>query len=67
MKKGKAVMLVGLLALLALTLSGCVPGDGAASATDRAGFFSGVWHGWIAPVTLVWSLFSRNVNIYEVY
>ncbi|HSK67812.1 MAG TPA: hypothetical protein VLA21_00960 [Candidatus Limnocylindria bacterium] len=63
----KAWALAGLLALLALALGGCVPGDGSASVADKAGFFSGVWHGWIAPVTLVWSLFSRNVNIYEVY
>jgi hypothetical protein len=32
-----------------------------------AGFWQGLWHGIIAPVTFVISLFSENVSIYEVY
>ena len=29
-----------------------------------AGFFTGIWHGWIAPVSLVLSLFG-DYQIYE--
>lgn len=32
-----------------------------------AGFWLGLWHGAIAPVTLVVSLFSSDVGIYEVH
>jgi hypothetical protein len=66
MKKWKVAALVALLLLTVAALSGCVPGDGSAGPGDEAGFLSGVWHGWIAPVTLVWSLFSKTVGIYEV-
>ena len=66
--KNKKYLLIGLMMLLLImVLTACVPGDGAKSEANPAGFFSGVWHGWIAPITLVISLFDRNINIYEVY
>ncbi len=51
--------------LIAITLSACAPGTDSYSSDDRAGFFSGVWHGWIAPVTLVWQIFDDEVRVYE--
>jgi len=65
MKKriGFAFMLV----LICVGISGCVPGDGTNSAGNLAGLFSGIWHGWIAPFSLVYSLFDNKVNIYEIY
>ena len=66
--KNKKTLLLGLMLLmLMLLLTACVPGDGTNSAQQPAGFFSGVWHGWIAPITLVLSLFNRHISIYEVY
>ncbi len=32
-----------------------------------AGFWLGLWHGFIAPVTFVVSLFSDSISIYEVH
>ena len=32
-----------------------------------AGFWGGVWHGFISPVTLMISLFNENVGVYEVH
>jgi hypothetical protein len=55
------------LALIAFCLSSCVPGDGSRTASDPAGFFWGVWHGWIAPISLVWGFFKPAVRIYEYY
>jgi hypothetical protein len=49
-----------------LLLTGCVPGDGTYSMSYRAGLFWGIWHGWIAPVSLVIGLFKKNIRIYEV-
>ena len=67
MKTGKVLALGAMLVLMMVVLSGCVPGDGASTAEKPAGFFWGVWHGWIAPVSLVISLFNPDIGIYEVY
>jgi len=47
-------------------LSGCVPGDGRNTPEEPAGFFWGIWHGWIAPISLILSLFNDSFSIYEV-
>ena len=57
---------------LALVLAACAAGPNAAagSVADSgrvAGFWLGLWHGIITPVTFVISLFSDNVNIYEIH
>ena len=31
-----------------------------------AGFWAGVWHGLIAPITFIVSLFNPSVGIYEI-
>lgn len=54
-----------LSALLLLTLTGCVPGDGTCSRDDPAGFFWGIWHGWLAPISLGWGLFNAKIRLYE--
>ena len=53
-----------LLAAILILASGCVPGQDRYTSDDPAGFFSGIWHGWIAPITLIWGLFG-DVRIYE--
>ena len=32
-----------------------------------AGFWSGLWHGTIAPIAFIISLFNENMGIYEVH
>ena len=54
-------------AALLLAASGCFPGTSTYSPREPAGFFSGVWHGWIAPVSLIVGLFRPEVRIYEPY
>jgi hypothetical protein len=34
---------------------------------DPAGFWAGLWHGLICPLTFVVSLFTLNVRIYETH
>jgi hypothetical protein len=63
--------LVGGLVLF-LVLASCAPGPNSASKTaDRegqtAGFWLGLWHGLISPITFIISLFNKNINIYEVH
>lgn len=53
--------------LLASCVAGANPELGAAGADgDLAGFWLGLWHGIIAPITFVISLFTDDVSLYEV-
>lgn len=61
----KAVLILLMVSLLVI-MTGCVPGDGTYTAQKPAGFFWGVWHGWIAPVSLIIGLFNKNIRIYEL-
>jgi hypothetical protein len=55
-------------ALALLTLSACAAGPNAMVDTgpDPAGFWLGLWQGLISPITFLISLFTSEVNIYEV-
>jgi len=68
----KKVMTISLLLLIALTLAGCAAGPNDMANTpdeegDIAGFWQGLWHGIISPITFIISLFSDNVHFYEVH
>ena len=54
MKKRQWAAIVLLVLCMLFLLGGCVPHRVASA--DAAGFFTGIWHGWIAPVSLVLSL-----------
>ncbi len=47
-----------------LLLSACVPGNQKFN-TIPAGFWMGLWHGFISFFTFIISLFNNNVKIYE--
>jgi hypothetical protein len=57
------LLLVGAVVVLAACAAG--PNDATGTGED-AGFWLGLWHGFISPVTFVISLFTDDVNIYEV-
>lgn len=68
----KRLRLVLLVALLALLVSACAAGinanvDVANVDGEIAGFWMGLWHGIITPVTFIVSLFTDTVSIYEVH
>ncbi|HOW86422.1 MAG TPA: hypothetical protein P5119_11205 [Candidatus Aminicenantes bacterium] len=67
----RSIILAAVLAA-ALLLAACAPGPNVSENTKdadgtTAGFFRGLWHGFISPVTFVISVFSRNVRFYEVH
>ena len=69
--KSSLTLLVIVLLLLNI-LAGCAPGlnqfKGTASEHDRvAGFWLGLWQGFIAPIVFVASLFRGDLNVYEVH
>lgn len=56
------------MALVAVAAAGCAAGTNPQvdAGQDPAGFWLGLWHGFITPVTFVVSLFRDDVNVYEV-
>ena len=39
----------------------------AGTGADPAGFWLGLWHGLIMPITFLISLFNDNVGVYEIH
>ena len=68
----KKTGLIGLLIILILSLAACAPGPNEALNIENAegniaGFWQGLWHGFISFFTFIVSLFNDNVNVYEVH
>ncbi len=61
----KTILTILIILLCSIILTGCFPGGENYTGDTRAGFFSGVWHGWIAPVSLVLGIFYNDIRIYE--
>jgi hypothetical protein len=60
------------LLVLSLMVTACVagpnPSEGMPSEGGKvAGFWRGLWHGIISPITFIVSLFSESVRFYEVH
>jgi hypothetical protein len=63
---------IGVILLASLLAWACAPGPNALEKTTDAdgkvaGFWMGIWHGLISPVSFIVSLFSKNVRLYEVH
>lgn len=61
---------LGAIAVVALVATGCAAGPGlpqAGDGTQVAGFWLGLWHGLILPITFVISLFTDSVSVYEIH
>ncbi|QRP50216.1 hypothetical protein [Amycolatopsis sp. FDAARGOS 1241] len=57
-----------LLVATAFLLTSCAAGaDPATGTPPDAGFWLGLWHGLICPITFLVSLFDDHVGIYEVH
>ncbi len=68
----RRIMWLVLAVTILVVLAACAPGanpsvDTAPAEGDVAGFWLGIWHGIIAPITFIISLFTENVNFYEVH
>lgn len=61
-----------LFGVLVLALAACTAGPNpevgrAAAGDEPAGFWLGLWHGVIAPISFFVSLFTDDVSLYEVH
>ena len=58
----------GALVLVAgLALAACAPGHERFTADAPAGFWFGMWHGAIAWISLILSVFMDNITVYEAH
>jgi hypothetical protein len=58
-------ILAGVFVLLLLSSCAAGPNPAVGTGEDAPGFWMGLWHGIILPVTFVISLFTDNVNVYD--
>lgn len=61
-----------LIVLTSIMISGCVAGPNELVNTPDeegqiAGFWQGLWQGFISPFTFLISLFSETVHVYDVH
>ncbi len=68
----KIVSILGILLVLIFIFSSCVAGPNELEKKPNnegkiAGFWKGLWHGLIAPITFIISIFSKEVRFYEVH
>jgi hypothetical protein len=72
-RRRRSLAVVGLAVATLLLLAACAAGVNPdvgtppPGATEPAGFWLGLWHGIILPVTWIVSLFTDTVSPYEVF
>ena len=70
---GSRTVRIAALGAALLLLAACAPGANELVGTavpgeaDPAGFLLGLWHGFIAPIVFIVSLFAEDVGIYEAH
>ena len=67
MPRSQIALTVSAVGIL-IILSACAAGPNALAGNEAqpAGFWLGLWHGLIIPITFIVSLFTNQVSIYEV-
>jgi len=68
----RTAIIVFALAAVMLISSSCAPGVNTAekspdSSGKIAGFWKGLWHGIIAPITFLISIFTDKIRFYEIH
>ncbi|HAQ62792.1 TPA: hypothetical protein DCR49_12520 [Candidatus Delongbacteria bacterium] len=68
----KKYFLIGSCLIVLLMIAGCTAGPNNVVkileiTKEPVGFWYGLWHGSISPITLIISLFNDNIGMYEVY
>ena len=65
MKINKSAFLVILTVLLLFVFTSCMPNPSHNMDASPSGFFKGVWHGWIAPLSLIVGFFNDSTRVYD--
>lgn len=68
MKTKKIILIIALLIILSVFLTGCIPGDPRYDAANPAGFWWGLWHGFVVWISFFIGLFTGGqFTIFESY
>jgi len=60
----RTTILISIL-LFSILLVSCLPGDGKNTVEKPANFLMGIWHGWIAPISVIVGIFKPGIRVYE--
>lgn len=68
MKINKSIISIASFLVIIILFSSCAPAIDVESCTSREpyGFWGGLWHGIIAPVSFIISLFKEDVAMYAI-
>jgi len=61
----KKILIVAMIAVTVLACTGCIARVNENTERPPSGFFRGVWHGWIAPFTLILQFVDRDNRMYD--
>jgi hypothetical protein len=66
------LLVICVLATGLIILAACAPGPNVVEDIPNeenqvAGFWQGLWHGVVSPITFIISLFNNDVHIYEIH
>ena len=68
----KRNLILAILVVIPLLMAACAAGPNELRNTpdedgEVAGFWKGIWHGIISPITFIISLFNKGVSVFEVH
>lgn len=66
-KSNKTFQRILIMLAFALILTGCASHYAPDSIDDPYGFFSGIWHGFVFPLSLVTNIFSWFMSLFDIY
>lgn len=65
MKKNYTLRIIGII-LIAILLSGCAEAHTIQLGISPSGFWSGLWHGFIAGFSFIGSLIWDDIAVYDI-
>ncbi|NQV15896.1 hypothetical protein HQ531_10600 [bacterium] len=65
MNKNQIIITCLISALIIFSISACMPNPGESAGAAPSGFFKAVWHGWIAPISLIVGFFNDSTRVYD--
>ncbi len=65
MKFYKSLSLTIVILLIVIAFTSCMPNPVQNVGRPPSGFFKGVWHGWIAPLSLIVGFFNDTTRVYD--
>jgi hypothetical protein len=65
MKHYRSLLLTIITLLFLIAFTSCMPNPEHNIGQSPSGFLKGVWHGWIAPLSLIVGFFNDHTRVYD--